>query len=198
VDCFEHTGLGTEPGYPEDILEGLRRRNATLYWTPTIGPLYLFPYTADSFPERLDDPAWREGVPPDIARDIGRSLERFAALPYFALVRRRIPTLANKFAELRSTGVTLLAGTDAGIPGNFHSDATWRELATWVKLGMSPMDAIQGATRWPARFLKHESDLGTIASGRYADIIAVRGDVLHNIELLERVDIVIKGGVRVK
>jgi imidazolonepropionase-like amidohydrolase len=67
-----------------------------------------------------------------------------------------------------------------------------------VKLGMSPMDAIQGATRWPARFLKHESDLGTIASGRYADIIAVRGDVLHNIELLERVDIVIKGGVRVK
>src|SRR5947208_9965992 len=41
VDCFEHTGLGTEPGYPEDILEGLRRRNATLYWTPTIAPLFL-------------------------------------------------------------------------------------------------------------------------------------------------------------
>ena len=198
VDCFEHTGLGTEPGYPEDIVEGLRRRNATLYWTPTIGPLYLFSYTADSFPERLDDPAWREGVPQDIARDIDRSLEPFAALPYFALVRRRIPTLANKFAQLRSTGVTLLAGTDAGIPGNFHSDATWRELATWVKLGMSPMDAIQGATRWPARFLKRESQLGTIAPGRYADIIAVRGDVLHNIELLQDVKIVIKGGVQVK
>ena len=198
VDCFEHTGLGTEPGYPEDILDGLRRRNATLYWTPTIAPLFLFQYTADSFPERLDDPAWQEGVPKDIVQDIRRSLEPFSSLPYFTLVRRRIPTLARKFEQLRSTGVTLLVGTDAGTPGNFHSDATWRELATWVKLGMSPMEAIQGATRWPARFLKREQDFGTLAPGRYADIIAVRGDVLHDIELLQRVDIVVKGGTRVK
>ena len=198
VDCFEHTGLGTEPGYPEDILDGLRRRNATLYWTPTIAPLFLFQYTADSFPERLDDPAWQEGVPKDIVQDIRRSLEPFSSLPYFTLVRRRIPTLARKFEQLRSTGVTLLVGTDAGTPGNFHSDATWRELATWVQLGMSPMEAIQGATRWPARFLKREQDFGTLAPGRYADIIAVRGDVLHDIELLQRVDIVVKGGTRVK
>jgi imidazolonepropionase-like amidohydrolase len=198
VDGFEHTGLATEPGYPEDILAALRSRNATLYWTPTIAPLYLFQYTADSFPERLDDVAWQEGVPKDITQDIRRSLDRFSTLPYFTLVRRRIPTLATKFAQLRSTGVTLLVGTDAGIPGNFHSDATWRELATWVRLGMSPMEAIQGATRWPARFLKREQDLGTIARGRYADIIAVRGDVLHDIQLLQHVDLVIKGGVRVK
>src|SRR5881296_2020451 len=198
VDCFEHTGLGTEPGYPEDILEGLRRRNATLYWTPTIAPLFLFQYTADSFPERLDDPAWQEGVPKDIVQDIRRSLEPFSSLPYFLLTRRRIPTLAHKFEQLRSTGVTMLIGTDAGTPGNFHSDATWRELATWVRLGATPMEAILGATRWPARFLKKEQDLGTLAPGRYADVIAVRGDVLHDIELLQHVDIVIKGGVRVK
>ena len=198
VDCFEHTGLGTEPGYPEDILDGLRRRNAALYWTPTIAPLFLFQYTADSFPERLDDPAWQEGLAPDVARDITRSLQGYAALPYFLLTRRRIPTLAHKFEQLRSTGVTMLIGTDAGTPGNFHSDATWRELATWVRLGATPMEAILSATRWPARFLKKEQDLGTLALGRYADVIAVRGDVLHDIELLQHVDIVIKGGVRVK
>ncbi|MGH7568123.1 MAG: amidohydrolase family protein [Gemmatimonadales bacterium] len=198
VDNFEHTGLGTAPGYPEDIVAGLRRRNATLYWTPTIAPLFLFGYTADSFPERLHDPAWREGVPADIARDIARSLEPFPNLAYYAQARRRIPTLATKFAQLRSAGVTLLVGTDAGVPGNFHSDATWRELATWVRLGMTPMEAIMGATRWPARFLKREQDLGTLARGHYADIITVRGDVLHDIELLQRVDIVIKGGVRIK
>ena len=198
VDCFEHTGLGTEPGYPEDILEGLRRRNAALYWTPTIAPLFLFPYTADSFPERLDDPAWQEGLPADVVRDITRSLQGYAALPYFLLTRRRIPTLAHKFEQLRSTGVTMLIGTDAGTPGNFHSDATWRELATWVRLGATPMEAILGATRWPARFLKKEQDLGTLAPGRYADVIAVRGDVLHDIDLLQHVDIVIKGGLRVK
>ncbi|HXF94807.1 MAG TPA: amidohydrolase family protein [Gemmatimonadales bacterium] len=198
VDNFEHTGLGTAPGYPPDVLDGLRRRNQTLYWTPTISPLFGFVYTADSFPERLDDPAWREGVPDDIARDIARSLERYPTLPYFALVRRRIPTLRRKFDELRNSGVTLLVGTDAGIPGNFHSDATWRELATWVALGMSPMEAIMGATRWPARFLRREQDLGTIAPGRYADIIAVRGDVLRDIGLLARPDLVIKGGTRVR
>ena len=198
VDCFEHTGLGTEPGYPEDILEGLRRRNATLYWTPTIAPLFLYQYTADSFPERLDDAAWQEGLAPDVVQDIRRSLAGYVALPYFLLTRRRIPTLAHKFEQLRATGVTMLIGTDAGTPGNFHSDATWHELATWVRLGATPMEAIQGATRWPARFLKREQDLGTLAPGRYADIIAVRGDVLHNIELLQHVDIVIKGGARVK
>jgi imidazolonepropionase-like amidohydrolase len=198
VDNFEHTGLGTEPGYPADILEGLKRRNQTLYWTPTISPLFGFVYTADSFPERLDDPAWREGVPPDVAEGIARSLEPYPTLPYFALVRRRIPTLQRKFDELRATGVTLIVGTDAGIPGNFHSDATWRELQTWVALGMSPMEAIMGATRWPARLLRREQDLGTLAPGRYADIIAVRGDVLRNIELLARPEMVIKNGVRIR
>lgn len=198
VDNFEHTGLGTEPGYPADVLEGMRHRNQSLYWTPTIAPLFGFVYTADSFPERLDDPAAREGVPPDVAADIARSLEPYPTLPYFALVRRRIPTLQRKFDELRASGVTLVVGTDAGIPGNFHSDATWRELATWVRLGMSPMEAIMGATRWPARLLRQEQNLGTLAPGRYADVIAVRGDVLHDISLLSRVDLVIKGGVRIK
>jgi imidazolonepropionase-like amidohydrolase len=198
VDCFEHTGLATEPGYPDDILAGLRKRNQTLAWCPTIAPLFLSAYTADGFPERLNDPRWQAGLAPDLVRDIRASLNDVSRLPYFALVRRRIPTLANKFQQIRSTGVTMLVGTDSGIPGNFHSDSTWRELATWVKLGMTPMQAIAGATRWPAAWLKRADDLGTIAPGRYADIIAVRGDVLTTIELLQNVDLVVKNGKRVK
>ncbi|MDQ5857326.1 MAG: amidohydrolase family protein, partial [Acidobacteriota bacterium] len=50
VDSFEHTGLATEPGYPEDVLAGLRRRNQTLFWCPTIEGLFLSEYTADVFP----------------------------------------------------------------------------------------------------------------------------------------------------
>ncbi len=198
VDCFEHTGLATEPGYPEDILQGLRKRNQTLGWCPTIEGLYLSEYTADVFPERLNDPRWQEGLAPDIVRDIRDSLRNIGGLPYFQLVRRRLPTLPNKFRQLRESGVTLLVGTDSGIPGNFHTDSTWRELATWVELGMTPMQAIAGATRWPAAWLKREKDLGTLAPGRYADIIAVRGDVLKHIDLLQRVDVVIKNGVRVR
>ncbi|HEY6929501.1 MAG TPA: amidohydrolase family protein [Thermoanaerobaculia bacterium] len=198
VDCFEHTGLATEPGYPEDILQGLRRRNQTLGWCPTVEGLFLSEYTADVFPERLNDPRWQEDLAPDVVKDIRESLRDISGLPYFQLVRRRIPTLANKFRQLRETGVTMLVGTDSGIPGNFHTDSTWRELATWVKLGMTPMQAIAGATRWPAVWLKREKDLGTLAPGRYADVIAVRGDVLSHIDLLQNVNVVVKNGVRVR
>jgi imidazolonepropionase-like amidohydrolase len=198
VDCFEHTGLGTEPAYPEDILAGLRKRRETLAWCPTVEGLFLSEYTADVFPARLDDPRWQEGLAPDIVKDIRDSLTNVGSLPYFQLVRRRIPTLAKKFQQLRETGVTLLVGTDSGIPANFHTDSTWRELATWVKLGMTPMQAIAGATRWPAVWLKKDKDIGTLAPGRYADVIAVRGDVLTHIDLLQNVDVVVKNGVRVK
>ena len=197
VDCFEHTGLATEPGYPEDILAGLRKRNQTLGWCPTVEGLLLSAYTADVFPERLNDPRWQQGLAPDVVADIRNSLRDVGSLPYFQLVRRRIPTLEHKFRQLRETGVTLLVGTDSGVPGNFHTDSTWRELATWVRFGMTPMQAIAGATRWPAVWLKREKDLGTLAPGRYADVIAVRGDVLTHIELLQNVQIVVKNGVRV-
>jgi len=198
VDGFEHTGLATEPEYPPDIIEGLKRRNQTLYWCPTVSPLYLANYTAQVFPERLDDPLWQEGLPRDIVADIRGSLKNLTHLDYFTLTFRRIPTLQRKFQQLRDTGVTLLVGTDSGIPANFHSDSTWRELDTWVKFGMTPMQAIGGATRWPARFLKQEKNLGTLAPGRLADVIAVRGDVLSNITLLQNVSLVVQGGKRVK
>jgi imidazolonepropionase-like amidohydrolase len=198
VDCFEHTGLASEPGYPEDILRDLRKRNQALAWCPTIEGLFLSEYTADVFPERLNDPRWQEGLAPDIVKDIRESLRNITGLPYFALVRRRIPTLAAKFRQLRETGVTLLVGTDSGIPGNFHTDSTWREMSTWVKLGMTPMQAIAGATRWPAAWLKKQDDLGTLAKGHLADVIAVRGDVLTQIDLLQNVDVVVKNGVRIR
>lgn len=198
VDGFEHTGLATAPGYPEDVLAGLRKRNNTLYWCPTIEGLFLAEYTARSFPERLDDPEWQRDLPPAIAKDIRDSFGTVTGLDYFALTFRRLPTLANKFRQLRETGVTLLVGTDSGIPGNFHTDSTWRELVKFVELGMSPLETVSAATRWPARFLGMEHQLGTLEKGALADVIAVRGDVLAEIGLLKDVDVVVKGGKRYK
>jgi len=198
VDGFEHTGLATAPGYPEDVLAGLRKRNNTLYWCPTIEGLYLAEYTANRFPERLDDPEWQRDMPPAIARDIRDSFGSVTGLDYFALTFRRVPTLATKFRQLRETGVTMLVGTDSGIPGNFHTDSTWRELVKFVELGMEPSEAILSATRWPARFLGLEHQLGTLERGALADVIAVRGDVLAEIGLLKEVDVVVKGGRRYK
>ncbi len=193
VDSFEHTGLATQPGYPEDVLAMLRERNASLFWCPTVEGLYLYPYTVDQFPERLDDQRLKADLPPDIYTDVRRSLDHPERMPYFELVRRRVPTLANKFAQLRSTGVTLVTGTDSGIPMNFHFDSTWRELDTFVRLGMDPMDAIRASTFWPAKLLKHD-ELGTVAPGKLADIIVVDGDPLRSMEALRHVVHVIKDG----
>ena len=198
IDNFEHTGLATAPGYPEDILRRLRERNAALFWTPTISPLYVMQYTGEIFPERLDDPTWRVGMTPAMANEIRASLENIPRLPYYALFPNRIPRLPEKFRQIRDTGVQLLIGTDAGIPSMFHSDATWREMDKWVELGVPPMQVIQAATLWPARFLKVQDDLGTLAPGRLADIIAVRGDPLHRMAVLRHVDVVVQGGRRVR
>ena len=93
VDNFEHTGLGTAPGYPEDVLQGMRERNSSLYWTPTISPLFTMYASGQAFGERLDDPAWREGIPKEMADEIRRSLADIPHLPYYALFPSRIPIL---------------------------------------------------------------------------------------------------------
>ena len=135
----------------------------------------------------------------NIVADIRRSIAYPERLPYFQATPSRRPTLARKFNQLRESGVTLLIGTDAGIPMKFHSQATWHELDIWVnRLGVDPMFAIRAATYWPAVAMRVERDVGTITEGKYADIIAVRGDVLRYINLLARPDIVIKRGVRYK
>ena len=198
VDNFEHTGLGTAPEYPEDILQGLRERNTSLYWTPTISPLYTMYHAGQFFPERLDDPAWRDGMPAEMATEIRRSLDAIPHLPYYALFPSRIPLLPHKFRQLRETGVRLLIGTDAGIPSNFHNDATWREMVKWAELGVPAMEIIQAATLWPARALRAEDRIGVLAPGRYADIIAVRGDPLTDMTVMRDVRIIIKSGSRMK
>ncbi len=192
VDCFEHTGLATKPGYEEDILQMMRDRNTTLYWDPTLEGLFLYDYTL-RFPERVDDQRLKRDLPPEMYKDVHDSIKDVSHLDYFRLVPRRIPTLANKFRQLRESGVTIIVGTDSGIPLNFHFDSTWRELKTMVDLGMPPMDVIRAATFWPAQLLK-QPNLGTIAAGKLADIIVVDGDPLTDMTTLRNIVHVVKDG----
>jgi imidazolonepropionase-like amidohydrolase len=203
VDDFEHTGLANAPGYPPDILDAIRERTAQmnrgpLFWTPTAEGLFNYPRTVAN-PEKLDDPCWREGLKDDVVADIRRSLENFGQLPYYQLTPARVPTLQRKVEQLREAGAVLLVGTDSGIPGSFHCQSTWNELDVWVNhFGIPAGEAIRAATYWPAVFHGVADRVGTVAPGKLADIIAVRGDVLRHIALLSDVDIVIKNGRRVK
>jgi imidazolonepropionase-like amidohydrolase len=81
----------------------------------------------------------------------------------------------------------------------FHSSSTWHEMDAWVHdLGVDPMKTIRAATYWPAVMMKVDKDYGSVTEGKFADIIAVNGDVLRYIDLLQRVDLVIKHGHRIK
>ena len=203
VDCFEHTGLAAAPEYPEDIMAMIKERTAQmskgfLFWTPTVEGLYNYEYTRDN-PEALDNDSWHLGLPDSVIRDIRQSIRKPGELAYFQFNPVRKPTLEKKINQLKQAGVVLLVGTDSGIPMKFHSQSTWNELDVWVnKFGFDPMYAIRAATYWPAVAMGVDKDFGTVTEGKYADVIAVKGDVLRHIDLLQDVKIVIKKGKRYK
>lgn len=99
------------------------------------------------------------------------------------------------FRAAHAAGVRMLFGTDAGV---YPHGSNARQFAKMVEWGMTPMEAIQAATRNAAEALDQTADVGAIAPGRYADLIAVDGDPLKDIRALETVAIVMKGGVIVK
>ncbi|MEP3209340.1 MAG: amidohydrolase family protein [Maribacter sp.] len=203
ADCFEHTGLSSAPQYPDAIMEMIKERTADmsqgpLFWCPTVEGLYNYEYMRDN-PEKLDDDSWHLGLPDTVITDIRNSIAHPDRMPYFQLTPSRKPTLETKIKQLLDAGVVLMIGTDSGIPMKFHSQSTWNELDVWVnEFGIDPMYAIRAATYWPALWMGVADQVGTITPGKYADIIAVDGDVLRYINLLEDVDLVIKHGKRYK
>ena len=99
------------------------------------------------------------------------------------------------FQRAVRAGVRMLFGTDAGVYP--HGD-NGKQFAKMVQWGMTPLQAIQAATRNAAEALARTGDVGAIEVGRYGDLVAVRGDPLTNVALLEHVDAVVKGGSLVK
>ena len=98
------------------------------------------------------------------------------------------------FQRAVRAGVKMLFGTDAGV---YPHGQNGRQFAKMVQWGMTPIQAIRAATTSASEALGRP-EVGTIAPGAWGDIIAVRGDPLQNVAVLEKVDAVIKGGELVK
>ena len=99
------------------------------------------------------------------------------------------------FRKAAAAGVKIVFGTDAGV---YPHGQNANQFPYMVKYGLTPMQAIQAATINAAQLIGWEKDLGSIKTGKYADLIAVQGDPLAHIELLKNVNGVMKGGVVVK
>lgn len=97
----------------------------------------------------------------------------------------------ESFGKAVRAGAKMAFGTDAGVCAYGTSG---KQLAFMVKYGMTPMQAIQAATSNAADLLGHASELGSVKPGKYADLVAVSGDPLQDIRVLEKVEFVMKDG----
>ena len=97
----------------------------------------------------------------------------------------------ENFRKAVKAGLKMSFGTDAGV---CDYDQSVKQFALMVKYGMTPMQAIQSATSNAADLLGHSNIVGSIKPGKFADVIAVTGDPLQNVGLLEHVEFVMKDG----
>jgi imidazolonepropionase-like amidohydrolase len=97
---------------------------------------------------------------------------------------------ARNLAKLTAAGVKIVVGTDGNTPYAPHI-----EMEDMVLAGMTPAQAIRAATSSAADLIGRAKDVGTVETGKFADIIAVNADPLADVRALEHVDFVMKGGV---
>jgi len=100
---------------------------------------------------------------------------------------------AKSFANCRKAGVRVVFGTDAGgFPWTDLNEA--QEFEWLVRLGMTPIEAIRCATTTAADLLGWRGKAGTVRPGAWADLVAVEGDPLSDVSVLQKIDWVMKGG----
>lgn len=115
--------------------------------------------------------------------------------PLLAKAREVLPAARKNIAHAFASGVRVAFGTDAAV---YPHGLNAHEFAVMVKLGLTPLQAIQAATVNAADLLGWSGKVGTLEPGAWADIVAVEGDPLKDVTTLERVKFVMKGGDVVK
>lgn len=171
VDTIEHCSFLTEEGMKveKDVLELIKEKGIAV--VPTISGnirlVYEGPFTLKSFDKLAKEPL------------SNHFHERF-----------------NLFKDVYKTGVTILAGNDAGTNGTPHDDFV-SELEMMTVLGMETKEVINIATRKAANALELGSKIGTIEVGKKADLLVVESDPLQDIKVLRNPYLVMTGGKRV-
>ncbi|HMX39641.1 MAG TPA: amidohydrolase family protein [Saprospiraceae bacterium] len=105
------------------------------------------------------------------------------------------PALSSTLGKAYRKGVKIAFGTDSGVSPHGRNNL---EFAYMARAGMAPADILRSATLDAATMLRLEKRLGSIEVGKWADLVAVEGNPLTDIRAMEKVDFVMKGGVRVK
>jgi imidazolonepropionase-like amidohydrolase len=192
VDILHHAGSGHQnPLYTPATLRMMVETQVpigqSISHRVTLYPAQL------SWPERIDNPQLRRELG-KYADSIIASLRDFSSIGYFGRIQLQMRVGPAATRQLYEAGCRMIMGTDSGTPGNFHSESVWREMEALVRMtGMTPNEVIMATTKDAAAALRVNA--GTIAPGRLADIILVKGNPLDSMLYMQNVSLVIKDGV---
>ncbi|HZM89220.1 MAG TPA: amidohydrolase family protein [Blastocatellia bacterium] len=149
--------------------EGIRlMKEKRTYLVPTV-------YLTDWFLENYE----KLGLPPQI----------------IAKAKEVMPAMKKNLTHAIQQGVPVAFGTDSAV---YPHGLNAREFAVLVRMGLTPLQAIQTATVNASKLLGWDDRIGAVEAGKFADLIAVEGDPTKDVTLLERIKFVMKGGVVVK
>jgi len=198
-DTIEHIGVNKNLTYADDIVEMIVDNKVAM--APTIIALEGVKRIIEN-PELTDDPRWRRDVPAeDLYADIRRSY-RERNLSQHPIYQRSQADRTGRFGKLKDLydrGAVFAISSDSGTRGNPHHNAMWREMLLTQKVtGMSASEVINAATAINAKIIGADKDIGTLEKGKFADIIIIDGDPLHDLSDMRNVIGVMKGGVMVE
>ena len=164
------------------------------YWATVIG-------LGDATAVCEHDPFFEQALPDSVIAKIRANTQRRPLTancgPAGANEERREQNIRYNFPRMVASGARVVLGTDTGVhPGHTFGSGEHLEMARWVELGLTPMQAITAATQRPAELLKLR-DEGTLAVGKRANFIALDANPLDDIRNTRRIADVYVGGVKV-
>lgn len=167
-------------------------KQAGTWQTPTLAALRVFSKSPVEIEEELRTKGYLKYAGPSLMKFWTES-EKLAPPPPEE-IRRELKLMAKKsievVGEMRRQGVRILAGCDALVPGFCLHD----ELELMVTAGLSPMEALQTATRDPAEFLGKLATLGTVEQNKVADLVLLEANPLEVISNTRRISAVVFNG----
>jgi len=107
---------------------------------------------------------------------------------------RQRATMDRNLLRMRSAGIAIATGTDAGNPGTAHGPSIYREMEAMQHAGMPPADVLASTTIVAARAMRRERDLGSLVAGKRADLVVLDGDPQSDIANARLVRMVMRGG----
>lgn len=183
VDCIAHA-ISDQP-VDDEFIQLLKARGT--YYAPTMAVYEnRQPMRDSSFLQAVLEPAAEESIRTDRSSSMAPDLQERR--------KKRWENILHNTRALRQAGIPLALGTDAGVTGTYHGWATLHELELLVSGGLTPLEALQAGTGNPAKFLGLAQERGTIAPGRIADLVLVKGVPHENISDIWKIQRVFREG----